>query len=75
MSMDVCKRCARYIDTDDDCDCYIDISKTETICLCEPCRERFYQEGSEPSISLGEARDEARERQEFNEALPKEYYQ
>lgn len=44
MSMDICKDCDRLVDTDDDCDCYVEVGsmrrQTETICLCEPCRWR-----------------------------------
>lgn len=44
MSMDMCVDCDRLVDTDDDCDCYIEVGnmrkQTKTICVCEPCRER-----------------------------------
>ncbi len=44
MSMDICKDCDRLVDTDDDCDCYVEVgnmrNQTQFICLCEPCRWR-----------------------------------
>jgi hypothetical protein len=48
MSMDVCHDCDRPVDTDDDPDCYIEVGNmrrlTQTICVCEPCRERRIEE-------------------------------
>lgn len=48
MSMDSCKDCGRYIDTDLDTDCY-DNPKKE--CLCFKCRE----EQSENNFTIGDA--------------------
>ena len=44
MSMDRCTECERYIDTDDDPDCYYDPSWNDELkpwenALCEWCRE------------------------------------
>lgn len=51
MSMDICKDCDRLVDTDDDSECYVEVGnmrrQTETICLCEPCRERRQQQEEE----------------------------
>lgn len=46
MSIDICADCERLVDTDDDCEAYIEIvaygddGATETICCCEWCRDR-----------------------------------
>lgn len=35
MSIDICKKCFSYVDTDNDADCY-----QAEICICERCREK-----------------------------------
>ncbi len=39
MSMVRCDDCERPIDSDFDCECFIDTSPTSTITLCERCRD------------------------------------
>lgn len=43
MSMDVCHDCGRIVDTDNEPCAYIEVGNmrrlTETICVCERCRE------------------------------------
>ena len=46
MSMCVCESCDRYIDSDDDPDCFVEVGNMrrlhQTKVMCEPCRERYY---------------------------------
>lgn len=50
MSMCVCKKCETFIDSDYDCDCFIELPKlpdehwSQTIELCESCREKYVDE-------------------------------
>lgn len=66
MSIDVCKDCDRYIDTDDDPDCYVEIGDMKrlhkTICLCERCRERREQEQDAQDAAAGRCEAEAEAR-------------
>lgn len=39
MSMIHCDECGRLIDSDFDCECFIETSPTTTVTLCEHCRE------------------------------------
>ena len=43
MSMVNCSECDKYIDSDIDCDCFVDVGNMrrmhKTIVLCEACRE------------------------------------
>ncbi len=44
MSMVNCEECNAYIDSDVDCDCFVEVGNMrrlhKTIVLCEPCREK-----------------------------------
>ena len=44
MSMIVCEGCDAYIDSDFDCDCFVEVGNmrrwNQTKVLCERCRER-----------------------------------
>jgi hypothetical protein len=42
MSIVICEGCDFPIDSDDDPDCFIDVSKTKTVAYCEYCRELHY---------------------------------
>ena len=46
MSMIVCEGCDAYIDSDDDCDCFVEVGNMkrlhQTKVLCERCRDEFY---------------------------------
>lgn len=56
MSMATCIACCRYVDTDDDPDCYYDIEcglEEWDGCLCEVCR-------SEQPEAIGELARESR---------------
>lgn len=48
MSIDVCSKCDAYVDTDFDCDCYVEVGNmrklTKTVCICEPCRDRIAEQ-------------------------------
>lgn len=49
MSMVNCTRCDRYIDSDDDPDCFVDdprhsLKGNVEIILCEPCRDKAADE-------------------------------
>ena len=61
MNIDNCDSCGAYVNSDDDPECYVTISKTMTVCLCPTCRDERDQEDAEPekdeprSISVGEA--------------------
>jgi len=48
MSMIVCERCDRYIDSDDDPDCFVEVGNMrrlhQTKVLCEFCRDKLEQE-------------------------------
>jgi len=67
MSMDVCQRCDTYVDTDEDPDFYCEVgnmrSQTETIGLCERCRERWIDENErsapDPDAQREAKRDDA----------------
>ena len=42
MSIDTCYKCGAFVDTDNDCDCYVESTyKGQEIirCICEKCRE------------------------------------
>lgn len=62
MSLERCERCSNQIDTDVDTDCYVEVGNMrrlhQTIVLCEPCRERHYEE-VEREKSLEPCRTEA----------------
>ena len=55
MSMCVCERCDRYIDSDDDPDCFIEnpYDSKDTTILCEPCREKAYDRYQEDLMETG----------------------
>lgn len=46
MSICICEKCDRWIDSDSDPDCFVEVGNmrklTDTIIMCEPCRERYY---------------------------------
>lgn len=46
--MDRCSSCSALVDTDDDPESYVEIgnmrAQTETVCLCERCREEKMDE-------------------------------
>ena len=48
MSIVVCEKCDAYIDSDFDCDCFVEVGnmrrlhKTEV--MCERCRDEWYRE-------------------------------
>ncbi len=48
MSMIVCDRCDRYINSDDDPDCFVSVTKKmQTVheeVMCEPCRFKHIEE-------------------------------
>lgn len=50
MSIDTCKSCCRWVDTDSDTDCYAlcdesgNVVKELDYCLCERCREKAENE-------------------------------
>lgn len=61
MSIIICDHCDAYIDSDFDCECFIEnpYNSKDTTVLCEPCRERAWdrqqeQNASEPPPSLDE---------------------
>ena len=66
MSIDTCAHCDRYIDTDSDCECYIEVGNMRrmnaTICLCEPCREKYFAEQDELHAAADYAADQAARR-------------
>ena len=39
MSMDRCIKCNASIDTDVDCECYLEDGDGQMICLCAKCRD------------------------------------
>ena len=45
MSMDTCHLCSKYVDTDEDPGCYVDLDdenlKSVIRCVCEACREKY----------------------------------
>lgn len=49
MSVVTCDHCDRYIDSDDDGDCFIDnpYDSRDTTILCETCREKSYEAAQE----------------------------
>lgn len=48
MSMVMCESCDRPIDSDDDPECFVEVGNMrrlhQTKVLCEPCRERLWEE-------------------------------
>ena len=63
MSMDTCKGCCRYVDTDFDTDCYAlydengNTIKELEYCLCENCRQKEEEIiiGAREGCNTGEA--------------------
>lgn len=55
MSMVNCDCCDRYIDSDDDGDCFIEnpYDSKDTRIMCEPCRERAYDQQQESLMEGG----------------------
>lgn len=55
MSIVVCDHCERYIDSDFDCDCFIEnpYDSRDVTTLCENCRERAYEEQQERLMEDG----------------------
>ena len=66
MSIDVCKHCCAYVDTDDDPDFYVEIGNmrrmNDTIGLCERCREKYFEEQDELQAAADYAADQAAKR-------------
>ena len=66
MSIDTCKGCCRYVDTDFDTDCYAlydengDTIKQLDYCLCENCRQKEEEIiiGAREGCNSGGASDE-----------------
>jgi hypothetical protein len=58
MSIDTCKSCCRYVDTDYDIDCYDlhdengDVIETTYKCLCVRCREAKEKEIYDEKLAL-----------------------
>ncbi len=52
MSMIRCEGCSELIDSDDDPECFVEVGNMrhlhKEIILCEPCRDRFHDEATEP---------------------------
>lgn len=44
MSICVCEQCDAYIDSDFDCECFVEIAPKVERTLCERCRDKFYEE-------------------------------
>ena len=67
MSIDTCAHCDRWIDADDDPDCYVEIGNMKrlhkTICLCEPCRDRRQQEIDAQEEEAARAQTEAEQQE------------
>lgn len=55
MSVVVCDHCERYIDSDDDGDCFIDnpYDNRDTTILCESCREKAWDRAQESLMETG----------------------
>lgn len=70
VSMCVCKNCTKYIDSDDDPDCFVEVGNMrryhETIILCERCREeRLEKEEADASQrSRAESQSEQSEKEQ-----------
>ncbi len=70
MSICVCEHCDRFIDSDDDPDCFVETGNMRrlhcTTVMCEPCRERAWDHQQErlmedgPGPSLLEQQQAAR---------------
>lgn len=47
-----CDGCNELIDSDDDAECFVEVgnmrAQTKDMVLCEPCRERYFDEVTEP---------------------------
>ncbi len=53
MSIDRCSRCGDLVDTDADCEAYVEVTadvkgNPDYICLCPSCREQWELEHPEP---------------------------
>lgn len=61
MSIDRCADCGRFVDTDDEPEAYIDApgfgGAPETICCCEPCRDKREAEADKRDAALSAAED------------------
>lgn len=61
MSIDRCADCGRFVDTDDEPEAYIDVpgfgGDPETICCCEPCRDKREVEFERALDACAEAED------------------
>ena len=44
MSMVCCEICGEFIDSDDDPDCFVEVSTQKTKVLCEHCRDKLQEE-------------------------------
>jgi hypothetical protein len=54
MSMCVCNYCGIYVDSDDDCDCFITDAKGRDKVMCERCRDEYIPIDAEPPYVLTE---------------------
>lgn len=45
MSMCLCDRCERFIDSDEDPDCFVEVPGDETLIACESCRDDMDESG------------------------------
>jgi hypothetical protein len=57
MSMVICEDCERFIDSDEDADCFVETGNMrrlhETTVLCENCRERRWDDQQERLMEEG----------------------
>jgi hypothetical protein len=44
MSLVVCEECDAYIDSDFDCECFVEVGRGGERTLCERCRDKFFEE-------------------------------
>ena len=68
MSIIVCEKCDAYIDSDFDCDCFVEIgnmrSLTETKVWCEKCRDKYFTEQEAEQDAADAACAAAQDREE-----------
>lgn len=55
MSIVICDRCDCWVDSDDDPECFIEnpYDSRDTTILCEPCRERAWEQQQETLMETG----------------------
>jgi|GEM_PF-5740201 len=66
MSMIRCDHCPALIDSDDDPDCFVEVGNmrrlSETIVMCEPCRDRWREKREAEEAAADRAIDQAQRR-------------